>query len=417
MKQRMEVNAETLKNQLGAIKATLNEKDYRRIVGMLANAMGRGGQLRMHELTGMSRQVIRLGMDEADGLESGAIDVEEDSRRIRSAGGGRKKTAEKEPELLKRTEEIVRDRTYGDPGRVLRWTTLSLRTISDILREEYGIEAGKDVVARALQELGYSRQQNQKQLQVGKPHPDRNAQFEFINAEAEAYLAAGDPVISIDCKKKELLGNFKTAGSEYRLKKDPRKSLDHDFELKELGHIAPYGVYDINSNLAFMNIGTSRDTAEFAANSVSLWWERFGKPTYPNARRLLITCDGGGSNGSRLRLWKKELADLAERTGLEIQVAHFPPGCSKWNKIEHRVFCYITKNCAAQPFLDIEQAINLIGSTTTSKGLVVRCNHDDNIYRTGLKVTDEEFDAIDIERLEPFGTWNYIIRGFRKSHD
>lgn len=409
----LEVSEESLKRDLEALKATLNEKDYRRVVGTLANAMGRGGQLRMHEITGMARQIIRTGMDEVVDLAAGNIDAEADAERVRREGGGRKRTAEKNPELAEKVEQIVQDKTYGSPEQVLWWTTLSLRGISDILEHDFGLHAGKDVVARTLKELGYSRQQNQKQLQVGAPHPDRNAQFEFINAQAQDYLAAGDPVISIDCKKKELLGNFKTSGSEYRLKRNPRLSLDHDFELKDLGHIAPYGVYDLSQNLAFMNIGTSRDTAEFAVNSVALWWEHFGAPTYPNAKRLLITCDGGGSNGSRLRLWKKELAELAERTGLEIQVAHFPPGCSKWNKIEHRVFCYISKHCAAQPFLDVEQAISLIGSTRTNTGLVVKCSHDATVYKTGLKVSDDDFEKIDLERLEPMGTWNYIIRGFR----
>ena len=408
----LEVNKEELAAFLKVSKEVLSERDYRFLVGGLAKST-KHGQSRMHELTGTSRRVIQTGVQEVAAIESGELSVTDYTARIRQTGAGRKALKETYTNLEDAIEKIVSKDTYGDPTQPLVWTTLSLRKISDILEEHFGITAGKDVVSRVLEELGYSRQQNQKQLQVGTPHPDRNAQFEFINNLAEEYLKAGQPVISIDCKKKELLGNFKTAGSEYCLKGNPHLSLDHDFELKELGHIAPYGVYDVNKNVAFINLGTSSDTAEFAANSVLLWWERIGKTTYPNATRLLITCDGGGSNSSRARLWKQQLAELAEQTGLQIQVAHFPPGCSKWNKIEHRVFAYITKNCAAQPFLDIKTAINLIGSTTTKKGLVVKCNHDTNVYLRGVKVSDEDYENIALTRIDPMPQWNYIITGLR----
>lgn len=411
----LEFDSDELSASLRVLKDALSERDYRLVVGSLAKAAKQGGQSRMFELTGTSRDVIRAGTAEATALAEGELSAAQFKERIRKPGAGRKPIDTVHPDLRDAVEQIVRDKTYGDPTQVLLWTTLSLRKIADILAEKFNIAVGKDVVARVLKELGYSRQQNQKQLQVGTPHPDRNAQFEFINGLVTEYLDSGDAVLSIDCKKKELLGNFKTSGSEYRLKKNPRLSLDHDFELKELGHIAPYGVYDINENLAFINLGTSCDTAEFAVNSILLWWERFGKPTYPNAKRLLITCDGGGSNSSRARLWKTQLAALAEKTGLQIQVAHFPPGCSKWNKIEHRVFSYITKNCAAQPFVSVETALDMIGSTNTRTGLVVKCNHDANIYKRGIKITDEEFENVAITRIDPMPQWNYIITGFKDS--
>lgn len=226
-------------------------------------------------------------------------------------------------------------------------------------------------------------------------------------------MAAGLPVISIDCKKKELIGNFKNPGAEYRLAGEPRAVWDHDFEIKELGKVAPYGIYVLNNNTGFVNLGTSSDTAEFAGESVARWWHYVGESTFPNACKIFITCDGGGSNGCRIRLWKWFLATIAESYGLEIHVSHLPPGTSKWNKVEHRLFCYISKNWAGQPLISIETAVNLIGSTTTKGGLKVRCDVDNNLYRRGIKITDEEFATIDMEPLEVCGQWNYIIRGLK----
>lgn len=226
-------------------------------------------------------------------------------------------------------------------------------------------------------------------------------------------MGEGVPVISIDCKKKENIGNFKNAGREYRPKKDPRKVFDHGFPIKALGHVAPYGIYDIDKNTGFINLGTSHDTAEFAVNSIYQWWRHIGKETYPNAKRLYITCDGGGSNGLRIHLWKAQLAALAEKTGVEIHVSHLPPGTSKWDKIEHRLFCYISKNWAGHPLIDIETVIKLIGSTTTETGLKVKCILDENTYQTGIHVDDEQYNNIFIERIEPMGNWNYIIKGYK----
>jgi len=247
-------------------------------------------------------------------------------------------------------------------------------------------------------------------LQVGESHPDRNAQFEFINGKAKEYIEAGEPVISVDTKKKEKIGNFRNPGQEYRGNKDPRKVLDHDFPIKELGKIAPYGIYNLNHNTGFVNVGTSHDTAEFAVESISRWWGVVGKRTFPKATKLLITCDSGGSNGAKTRLWKYQLSQLAQRIGIEIHVCHFPPGTSKWNKVEHRLFCYISKRWQGKPLVSVETAINLIGSTTTTTGLKVLCQRDENIYELAKTVPDEDFESIKIEKLSPFENWNYVIK-------
>ena len=245
--------------------------------------------------------------------------------------------------------------------------------------------------------------------QLGSQHPDRDAQFCFINDTAEEFLNNEEPVISVDTKKKENIGNFKNNGSEYRPQKDPRQVLDHDFPLPELGKVAPYGIYVVNNNTGFINLGISHDTPEFAGESVYQWWQCVGKNTFPNAKRLYITCDGGGSNGSRVWLWKYYLQELSNLTGLEIHVSHFPPGTSKWNKVEHRLFCYISKNWQGQPLIDIETTISLIGSTTTEKGLTVKCRLDENHYETGKKITEEQKDQLNIIFNGPNEKWNYII--------
>ena len=246
-------------------------------------------------------------------------------------------------------------------------------------------------------------------MQVGEIHPDRNEQFEYINELAKIFILDGQPVISIDTKKKENIGNFKNNGKEYRKIKDPREVLDHDFPLKELGKVAPYGVYVLNDNTAFVNLGVSHDTSEFAVESISRWWEAIGYNTFPKAKKLNINCDCGGSNGNRARLWKYQLQQFANRTGLEIYVSHFPPGTSKWNKIEHRLFCYISKNWAGKPLIDIETVIQLISTTTTKTGLSVVCELDDNVYPLAQKVSDEDFKSINIRKISPFVEWNYIV--------
>ena len=265
-------------------------------------------------------------------------------------------------------------------------------------------------VGKELDAMGYSRQQNQKMCQVGNQHPDRDAQFRYINDTAEQFLEAGAPVISIDTKKKENIGNFKNNGSEYRPKGNPRHVLDHDFPLPELGKVAPYGVYVLNNNTGFINLGISHDTPEFAGESVHVWWNTIGKNTFPDAKKIYVTCDNGGSNGSRIWLFKHYLQNISNETGLEIHVSHFPPGTSKWNKIEHRLFCYISKNWQGQPLIDIETVVNLISSTTTKTGLEVVCTVDSNTYETGIKITQEQKENINIAFVGPNEKWNYIIR-------
>ena len=358
-------------------------------------------------LSGASVNTVRKGI-----LEVKSEQPQRANTRIRKPGGGRKPASVKYPNIEQAIEKIIDGKTYGDPEKVIHWTTESLMSIAEALKAQYSIEVSHTVVARELSKMGYSKQLNQKMLQVGASHPDRNAQFEYINKTAKEYLSQGIPVISIDCKKKENLGNFKNNGREYCHKKTPRKVLDHDFLIKELGHVAPYGIYDVDKNTGFVNLGISHDTAEFAVNSIMQWWLHIGKETYPNAKRLYINCDGGGSNGTRLHLWKAQVAKFAEATGLEVHISHFPPGTSKWNKIEHRLFCYISKSWAGRPLVNIETVIDLIGSTTTKHGLKVKCVLDSNLYATGIKVSDEDYDRIDIERIDPMKDWNYIIRGF-----
>ena len=383
----------------------LDEKQKRVLYGITSKVLGYGGTSAVHEMTGAARNTIVNGKREAETISG------EDNGygRIRRPGAGRKTAKEKNPGLYEKIEEIIRNSTYGSPMTILTWTTMSLRKIASEL-EQYGYEVSQNIVSRALEELGYSKQQNQKNLQVGEPHPDRNAQFEFINDKAKEFLEAGEPVISIDTKKKELIGNFKNNGSEYRKEKDPRQVLDHDFALPELGKVAPYGVYVLNDNTGFVNLGTDHDTSEFAAESICRWWFTIGRHTFPNAKRIYINADGGGSNRPRGLQWKYQLQQIADLTGLEIHMSHFPPGTSKWNKIEHRLFCYITKNWQGKPLVDIETVVNLISSTTTKKGLKVRCVVDTNKYELKQKITDEQAESINLEECDQFGKWNYIIR-------
>ena len=402
------IREDDLKNQITYMKSILNERQYRCYLGTTALSLGRGGQALVSRLSGASINTVRKGVNEVSTNPSA-----QNSTQIRKPGGGRKAASEKHPELQKAIEKIIDGQTYGDPEKIIHWTTQSLMSITKALEDEYGIKVSHTVVAGELDKMGYSKQMNQKMLQVGNAHPDRNAQFEYINETSKEYISEGIPVISIDCKKKENLGNFKNNGQEYRKKKDPRKVLDHDFLNKKLGTGAPYGIYDIDKNTGFINLGTSHDTAEFAVNSILQWWLHIGKETYPDAKRLYFNCDGGGSNGSRIHLWKTQLAEFAEFTGLEVHVSHFPPGTSKWNKIEHRLFCYISKNWAAQPLIDIQTVIDLIGSTTTEQGLKVKCVLDERDYPTGIKVQDEDYERIDIERIDPMPDWNYIIRGYK----
>jgi hypothetical protein len=380
----------------------LNEKQLRRYLGSEAEALGFGGIAIVSKISGKSRNTIVAGMKENNSVDGNA-------QRVRRSGGGRKPLKEKYPQIMEEIGDIVRDSTFGNPENPLTYTTKSTRKIKEILNEkEYKI--GHNVVADILEELGYSLQLNQKMLQIGEgQHLDRNSQFEFINGKVKQFLKSRDPVISIDAKKKELVGNFKNNGRAYCKGKNPTKVLDHDFPIKELGKVTPYGIYDINKNEGFVNLGISKDTAVFAVESVSRWWLTVGKNTYPKSLRLYVNCDAGGSNGYKNRLFKLQLQEFANQSDLEIHVSHFPPGTSKWNKIEHRLFCYISSHWRGQPLISIETIVDLIGSTITTTGLKVICVRDDNVYKIGIKVSDVDFEKISIKKEIVCPDWNYII--------
>ena len=411
----MKTNSDTktiVTNIMNNMIPYLNEKQKRLFCGIVAKELGHGGIALVNEATGSARNTITSGIKEIDDNQD-EEDNQKDlpSGRIRKPGGGRKSAVEKNPTLYEKIEEIITKDgdTYGSPDRILFWTTWSLRKISEELKK-YGIIVSQNIVSKALDVLGYSKQQNQKMCQIGDQHPDRDKQFKYINEKASQFIENDDPVISVDTKKKENVGNFKNNGSEYRPIKDPRQVLDHDFPLKELGKVSPYGVYVLNDNTGFVNLGTSHDTPEFAGESIKQWWRCIGKNTFPNAKRLYINCDSGGSNGCNTWLWKYYIQELANETQLEIHVSHFPTGTSKWNKVEHRLFCYISKNWQGQPLIDIETIVSLIGSTTTAKSLKVKCIVDNNHYQTGKKVTDEQKESINNEYVGPNEKWNYIIR-------
>jgi transposase len=380
----------------------LNEKQKRLYLAAEAESIGHGGVKAIHELTQVSQTTIIQG--KRDLKFNSTIE----SSRIRKSGGGRKPVVMKQENIRQEIETLLANKTYGNPENPIFWTTRSLRNIAEILMKK-GYKISHDTVGNILKDMGYSLQLNQKMLQLKESHPDRNAQFEFINNKSLNFMKQGLPVISVDTKKKELIGNFKNNGSEYRPKKNPQMVLDHDFLIEELGKVAPYGVYDINRNEGFVNLGISHDTAEFAVESIMRWWHTLGKKTYPKATKLYINCDSGGSNGSRRKLWKKQLQEMANATGLEMHVSHLPPGTSKWNKIEHKMFCFISKNWQGTPLISVEAVINLIRNTTTKKGLEIVCVKDDNKYELGIKVTDEELAQINITKDAFHGDWNYAI--------
>lgn len=379
----------------------LNERQKRLFLASEALSYGHGGISLISRISGASRNTIKAGIKEH---KTGA----DTDNYARKQGGGRHFIETNNPLIADKILEIVEPKTFGNPLKILSYTTESLRKISDKLTQQ-GLKISHTTVGKILQSMGYSKQTNQKMLQVGEPHPDRNAQFEHINQTAQNYLKAGTPVISVDTKKKELIGNFKNPGKEYRTKSNPRKVLDHDFPIEELGKIAPYGVYNVNNNVGFVNVGVSHDTSEFAVESISRWWEVVGKHTFLGVKCLYITADCGGSNSYRAKMWKFGLQQFANRTGLSVEVSHFPPGASKWNKVEHRLFCYISKSWAGQSLVDVQTAIDLIGSTQTTTGLRVVCVRDDSDYELARKVSDEDFATINIETIGAFETWNYRI--------
>ena len=371
--------------------------------------MGHGGISAVSTATGMSPKTIRSGVKDL----KGSIQTEVGTARVRKSGGGRKKAKEKAPELLVALEALLEPYTIGDRMRPLRWTCKSTENLSVELRKQ-GHEVSARTVASLLKDLGYGLQGNYKRNE-GKGHPDRNAQFEYTNTMAEAFQSRASPVISVDAKKKELVGNYKNAGQEWEKRGTPLEVEAYDFIDPNKGKVTPYGVYDTTLNLGWVSVGTDNDTAQFAASSISRWWSNMGESAYPDAKELLIFADAGGSNGSRNRLWKRSLQELSDREGLKIVVCHFPPGTSKWNKIEHRMFCHITQNWRGKPLISHEVIVSLIGATKTKAGLEIQAQLDEDKYSKGLKVSDQEMESLNIETADFHGEWNYIISPRKES--
>ena len=394
---------EGIRQRYAAVAGLLDERARRAVAAAEAQAYGWGGVRAVARATGLAYETIALGLRELRGEVPAAP-----AGRVRRAGGGRKRLEAQDPTLRADLERLVEPTTRGDPESPLRWTSLSVRRLAAALQAR-GHRVSYQKVSAMLHELGYSLQGNRK-TREGPDHPDRDAQFAHLNAVAAAYLQAGEPVISVDTKKKELVGDFKNGGREWRPTGQPEAVRMHDFPLDGLGRVSPYGVYDLAANAGWVSVGVDHDTAAFAVATIARWWERTGRPRYPHARRLLITADGGGSNGARTRLWKWELQRLADATGLEITVGHFPPGTSKWNTIEHRLFAFITQNWRGRPLVSYAVILDLIAATTTETGLTVESELDVARYPTGVKVTDAQMATIRLERDAFHGEWNYTIR-------
>jgi hypothetical protein len=398
------VDVEAVKEKFGWIEPVLNERQRRLWAAAESKALGRGGVTILSKATGMSRRTIHEGLRE---LAQPPAPMERYGR-VRKEGGGRRKNTDKDPRMLRDLEFLVDPLTRGDPESPLRWTCKSVRKLAEELNRK-GHQASHTLVAEMLHELKYSLQANHK-TKEGTSHPDRNAQFEHINECAARFLNEGQPAISVDTKKKELVGDFKNAGQEWQPKGKPERVRVHDFAIKELGKDIPYGVYDLGRDQGWVNVGTDHDTAAFAVESIRQWWTTMGQNCYPQAKRLLITADSGGSNGARVRLWKLELQRFADQTGLEITVCHFPPGTSKWNKIEHKLFSFITMNWRGKPLISHEVIVELIAATTTASGLKVHSRLDTGKYPKGVKVSKAQFKTIDLEP-DPFhGEWNYTVK-------
>jgi transposase len=398
---------EKIKTKYETIRPYLNERTSRIWVAVEAISLGRGGITKVSEAVGFSRTTIYAGINEVKGGRS-VGSAEDIKHRIRKPGGGRKKVKDNDPGLLSDLESLLEPVTRGDPGGPLRWTCKSTTKLAAELRA-MGHQVGQRTVCDLLYDLGYSLQSNRK-VREGSHHPDRNAQFLHISETTKEFQAQGQPVISVDSKKRELIGNFKNNGQEWSKKGSPVEVNSHDFPDPELGKVVLNGTYDITANQGWVSVGITSDTAVFAVESIRRWWQEMGKPRYPEANQLLITADCGGSNSNRGRLWKLELQKLADDMKMAISVCHFPPGTSKWNKIEHRMFCHISQNWRGRPLVSREVVVNLIGSTTTSKGLKITAKLDENTYETGISVSDEEFDSIAIEKCNFHEEWNYKIK-------
>jgi transposase len=392
---------EWIREKYIAIVADLDERARRRWAAAEARSLGWGGISAVANATGISDRTIRKGIAELDDPEAAP------ATRQRREGGGRKSLEEKQPSIVSVLERLVDPESRGDPMSPLRWTCKSTRTLAGELSDQ-GFEISSNTVGRLLRSCGYSLQANRKTVE-GKQHPDRDAQFKHIDRRVRAFQRSGQPAISIDTKKKEPLGKMKNPGRTYRRKGDPERVKTHDFPDKELGKAVPYGIYDMTYNEAGVSVGVSHDTAEFAVASIRRWWERLGRTRYPRAQRLLITADCGGSNSPRTRLWRWSLQQFANEVGLTVEVCHYPPGTSKWNKIEHRLFCHITRNWQGIPLETFEIVVNLIGATTTKAGLEVHAWLDEAEYEKGKKLTDAQLAEVRIRRDAFHGEWNYKI--------
>jgi hypothetical protein len=390
----------SLRRKFSGVWPLLDERGRRLMAASEALSLGYGGVSRIRRACGLSRKAIAKGMQEiADGDPMPG--------RIRRSGAGRKSIVERDPKLLMSLDRLIEPDTRGDPESPLRWICKSTRNLAaQLTRQKHSVSHEK--VAQLLRDQNYSLQSNRK-TEEGADHPDRDAQFRHISAQVKRALATGTPVISVDTKKKELLGSYDNGGQQWLPAKKPTKVNGHDFPSPDVPRAYPYGIYDLGRNTGFVNVGTDHDTGAFAVASIRGWWRSEGRRLYAQAQALLITADGGGSNGARLRLWKLELQKLADQTGLSISVCHFPPGTSKWNKIEHRLFSFISSNWRGEPLRDYETIVNLISRTTTAKGLQVTCRLDRRKYPTGRKVTDEEIKRVNLKQNKFHGEWNYTI--------
>jgi hypothetical protein len=386
-----------------AISPHLNERSRRLYAASEAKAIGFGGKKLMSQVTGLAYETIQKGFMELGHKPSERLEI----GRVRKAGGGRKKNIDKDPTLRQELEDIIEASTRGDPEAPLLWCSKSTRHIADCINQNVQ-RISHTLVGQILDKMGYSLQGNKK-VKEGSGHPDRDGQFNFINEKVKTFQGKNQPVISVDTKKKENIGEFKNVGREYCKKGEPRKVNTYDFPDKEKGKASPYGVYDITENKGWVSVGISADTAEFAVHSIESWWEEMGKLSYSDASEIYITCDGGGSNGSRPRLWKRELQRFSNKISKVIHVSHFPPGTSKWNKIEHKMFSFISQNWRGAPLVDLVTIVKLIGNTKTKEGLEIKVKPDTNVYKKGIVISDEEFSAINIERDRFHGDWNYKI--------
>jgi hypothetical protein len=400
------ISEAAIREKYRTLSPALNERQRRLWAGTEANQLGFGGMAVVIRATGLSYLTVARGMREAS--QGPSLPAE----RVRIAGGGRKPTVGVDPELRRVLESLVEPLTRGDPESPLRWTCKSTRNLAKELKSR-GYAISHATIASLLLDMNYSLQANRK-TREGSKHPDRNAQFEYINKLAGAALDAGQPAISVDTKKKELVGDFKNGGQEWQPKGKPEEVRVHDFIDPELGRAIPYGVYDLARNAGWVSVGIDHDTAAFAVATIERWWKKMGRKVYPNARQLLITADGGGSNGSRVRLWKLELQRFSDRAGLTITVCHFPPGTSKWNKIEHRLFSFIGQNWRGKPLLTHATIVNLIAGTSNERGLKVKCELDSGIYPPKIKVSDEQMSEIRLTPHPFHGEWNYTIKPVRR---